>query len=342
MLNLKLTGRKIWKQIDHSKKILLHCHPGPDGDSVGSSLAFYHVLKNLGKDVVVIQGDNPIPNNLLSIPGTDKIIPKNIFQIDLNEFDLFIINDSSSLKQITRLGDLKFPKSLKTIVIDHHQSSEKFAQINLVMPKYPATCQVLFDLFQLKKIKITPKIAACLYLGLYSDTGGFKYVNTNYKTLNIASILSKIYPKFTDLVFNLENSDEPDRLKYISLLLSTIENYYHNHVAIASISYDEIQTSNFSSQTLNNYSEIANMLKSVIGWEIAIVFMEIQPNVVKISLRTRNSELYDLSKIALATKAGGGHRAAAGATLNQSLDDAKKTILGIIKKLYPKIDKEIN
>lgn len=339
MLNFKLTGRKIWKQIDQSKKILLHCHPGPDGDSVGSSLAFFHVLKNMGKDVVLIQGDNPIPRNLLSIPGADKITPKNIFQIDLKEFDLFIINDSSSLKQITRLGDLKFPKNLKTIVIDHHISSEKFAQINLVLPKYPATCQVLFDLFQLKKIKITPKIAACLYLGLYSDTGGFKYVNTNYKTLSIASVLSKIYPKFTDLIFCLENSDEPDRLKYISVLLSTIENHFSNHVAIASISYEQIQSLNFSSQTLNNYSEIANMLKSVVGWDIAIVLMEIQPNIVKISFRTRDSQKYDLSKIAMATKAGGGHRAAAGATLNQSLSDSKKTILGIIKKLYPKIDR---
>ncbi len=339
MFNLKLIGRKIWKQIDHSKKILLHCHPGPDGDCVGASLAFYHVLKNMGKDVVVIQGDNAIPKNLMTIPGADKIIPQNIFQIDLNQFDLFIINDSSSPKQITRLGDFKLPKKLNTIVIDHHLSSEKFAKINLVLPKYPATCQILFDLFQLNKIKITPKIAACLFIGLYTDTGGFKYINTTYKTLFIASTLAKIYPKFYQLVFEIENNDEPDRLKFISVMLNSIQTYYSNHVAIASISNKQIQTLKFSSQTLNNYSEIPNMLKSVVGWDIALALMEIQPNVVKVSLRTRDSKTYDLSKIAVATKAGGGHRAAAGATINQSLDEAKKTILAIIKKLYPKIDK---
>ena len=339
MFNLRLTGKKIWKQIDRSKKILLHFHPGPDGDSVGSSLAFYHVLKNMGKDVVVIQGDNPIPRNLLTIPGADKITPQNIFQVDLNQFDMFIINDSSSPKQISRLGDFKFPKKLTTVVIDHHLSSEKFAKINLVLPKYPSTCQILFELFQLKKIKLTPKIAACLFIGLYTDSGGFKYVNTTSKTLNIASILSKIYPKFTELIFNLENSDEPDRLKYISVLLSSIENFYSNHIAIASISYDQIQSLQFNPQTLNNYSEISNMLKSVVGWDIAITMMEIQPGIVKVSLRTRDSKTYDLSKIALATKAGGGHRAAAGATLNQPLNEAKKTMLNIIKKIYPKIDK---
>jgi phosphoesterase RecJ-like protein len=339
MFNLKLTGRKIWKQIDHSNKILLHCHPGPDGDCVGSSLAFYHVLKNMGKDVVLIQGDNSIPNNLSSLPGIDKITPKNIFQIDLNQFDLFIINDSSSIKQITRLGDFKFPKKLVTVVIDHHLSSEKFAKINLVLPKYPATCQILFELFQLRKIRITPKIAACLYIGLYTDSGGFKYVNTTYKTLSIASVLARVYPNFTKLIFNHENSDQPDRLKFISVLLSSIENYYSDHVAVASITYSQIQSLQFSTQTLNNYSEISNMLKSVVGWDIAITMMETQPNVVKVSFRTRDSKIYDLSKIALATKSGGGHRAAAGATLNQPLDEAKKNILNIIKKTYPKIDR---
>ncbi len=339
MFNLRLIGKKIWKQIDHSKKILLHFHPGPDGDCIGSSLAFYHVLKNMGKDVVLIQGDNQVPKNFFSIPGIDKVQSQNIFQIDLEQFDLFIINDSSSIKQITRLGDLKFPKKLNTIVVDHHLSSEKFAKTNLVLPKYPATCQILFDLFQLRKIKITPKIAACLFIGLYTDTGGFKYSNTSYKTLAIASTLTKIYPKFTQLIFDVENNDEPDRLKFISTLLSSIEHHYSDRVAIASISYDQIQALKFSPQTLNNYSEIPNMLKSVVGWDIGMALLEIQPNTVKISLRTRDSKIYDLSKIALATKAGGGHRAAAGATLNQSLDDAKKTILGIIKKQYPKIDK---
>lgn len=339
MFNLRITGKKIWKQVERSKRILLHCHPGPDGDSVGSALAFYHVLKNMGKDVTVIQGDNPIPRNLISLPGADKIIPQNIFQIDLSQYDLFIINDSSSIKQITRMGDIKLPKKLTTVVIDHHLSSEKFGYINLVLPKYPATCQILFDLFQLKKIKITPKIAACLFVGMYTDTGGFKYLNTSHKSYNIASILTKIYPKFTQLIFDVENNDEPDRLKFISYLLSTIETHYSNHVAIASISYKQIQSQQFSSQTLNSYSEISNMLKSVVGWNIALTLIEIQPDVVKISLRTRDSKNFDLSKIAVATKAGGGHRAAAGATLNQPLDEAKKTMLGIIKKIYPKIDR---
>ena len=339
MLNLKITGKKIWKEINRSKSILLHIHSGPDGDSVGSALAFYFVLQKMGKNVVVIGGDSDLPQNLSVIPGTNKIISKNFFQVDLTQFDLFIILDSSSPSQISHNGKIVFPKNLKTIIIDHHQSSEKFAQINLVLPKYSSTCQIIYDLFQLKRIKINKNIAACLFVGIYTDTGGFKYFNPTYKTFDIASKLAKIYPSFDRLIFDIENNDHPDRLKFFSLLLNSIENHFSNHVAIASISYDEIRKNNLDSNALNSYSEITNMLKSVIGWDIAATFIEFQPNMVKVNFRTRDSKIYDLAKVASTTGSGGGHRAAAGATIYKSLPEAKQVVLDIIKKLYPKIDK---
>lgn len=336
MLSFKFTAKKVWREIDRSSKILLHLHPGPDGDSVGSALAMYHVLKSLNKDVTLIQGDSELPKNLTSLPGSDKIIPKNIFQIDLDQYDLFLILDSSSPKQISRLGNIKFPKKLKTICIDHHISSEKFANINLVVSSSSSTCQVVYELINFRKIKIIPKVAACLYTGIYTDTGGFKYFNPTYKTFNIASQLAKIYPKFPEIIFNIENTDEPDRLKFISILLGSIETFFSEHVAIASISFDEIQNNKIKSTSIYN-SDVSNMIKAVVGWDIALTLVEIQPDTVKISLRTRDSQKYDLAKIAVATKNGGGHKAAAGATLNMPLPQAKETILAIIKKIYPKI-----
>jgi len=338
MLSFKICARRIWKEIDRSKKILMHLHPSPDGDCTGSSLAFYHVLTSLGKEVTLIQGDSEFPKNLLSLPGADKITPKNITQIDMSQYDLFIILDSSSPKQITKISELKFPKKLRTIVIDHHQSNDKFAKLNLVLPSYSSTAQLVYELLTYKKIKITPKVAACIYVGIYTDTGGFRYFNPTFKTFNIASQLAKIYPKFPKLIFDIENNDSPDRLKFISLLLGSVETFLANHVAVAKISYQDITKNNLNVNSIGGYSEIANTIKAVTGWNIAFTLVEIQPEVVKVSFRTRNSELYDMSKIALATKCGGGHKAAAGATLNMSLDKAQELILSIIKKLYPKID----
>jgi phosphoesterase RecJ-like protein len=208
----------------------------------------------------------------------------------------------------------------------------------MVIPTSPATAQIVYELFTYKKIKITPQIAACLFVGIFTDTGGFKYFNTTHKTLLIAANLTKIYPKFTQLIFNIENSDHPDRLKFISLMLSSIKTFYSDHVAIASISYDQILANNLNLDVIGGYSELANMIKSVTGWDIAVTLVELQPKIVKVSLRTRNSDLYDLSKIAVATKSGGGHKPAAGATLSMSLEKSQDLILSIIKKLYPKID----
>jgi len=338
-MNIKVTGKKIWREIDRCQNILLHLHPGPDGDSVGSALAFYQVLKSMGKNVVVISGDSDFPKNLSTIPGVKDITPKNFFQTDLSLFDLFIILDASSPHQISRNGKISFPKNLKTIIIDHHLSSEKFAKINLVLPNYSSTSQILYDLFQLKKIRINKNIAACLFVGIYTDTGGFKYFSPTYKTFDIASKLAKIYPKFDQLIFDVENNYSPEHLKFISLSLNSIEKHFSDKVVFASVSYAEIKDNNFTSESINNSSEVTNMLKSVTGWDIAATLTEFQPNMVKVNFRTRDPQKYDLSKIATATGKGGGHRAAAGATIFKSLPEAKQFLLNIIKKFYPKIDK---
>jgi len=334
----KLISKKIWREIEKARNILLTFHPSPDADSVGSNLALYQVLSKMGKNVTVLAGDSEYPKNLLSLPGSDKVFPKNFFQIDQNNYDLFIITDISDKKQISKQGNVVISKKLKTIIIDHHPTNSKFAKINLVNDKAPATCQIIYDILKVNKIKITKNIAACLFIGLYADTGGFKYLNTNYKTYLIASELTKIYPSFNKLIFNLENSDQPDRLKFLSLMLGSINTYLSEKVAIASIDFETTQKNNISSDVING-SDIANMIKSVIGWEIGLSLIEIQPNLIKVSFRTRDSEKYDLTKISVAL-GGGGHKSAAGATINDmSLSQAKDLIIAKICQVYPKIDK---
>jgi phosphoesterase RecJ-like protein len=337
MIN-KFISRKIWREIQKSQNILLILHPSPDADSVGGNLALYHALTKMGKNVTILSGDSEYPKNLLSLPGSNKVLPKNFFQINQNDYDLFIITDISDKKQISKQGNIVISKKLKTIIIDHHSTNSKFAKINLVDTKAPATCQLIYNLFKTNKIKITKTIAACLFIGFYADTGGFKYFNTNYKTFLIASELTKIYPNFNKLIFDLENSDQPDRLKFLSLMLGSINTYLSEKVAIASIEFDTIKENNISSDVVNG-SDIANIIKSVIGWEIGISLIELQPNLVKVSFRTRDSNKYDLTKISVAL-GGGGHKTAAGATLNNmSVSEAKDLLIAKICQVYPRIDK---
>jgi len=332
----KKISKQIWKEIKKAKNILLTFHPNPDGDSVGNSLALFHALTNLGKKVTLISGDSPFPSNMTTLPGSKKVIKKNIFEINLSDFDLFLITDISSLDRISRIEPIVFPKTLKTVLIDHHIEQKQFTDISLVEPNYPATCQIIFEIFQLNKVKITPEIAACLFLGIYTDTGGFKYSNTTEKTFSMAASLAKLYPKFNELIFELENNDHPDRLKFLSLILSSIETDFSNQVAIASLSFETIKNNDLNQSSVSS-SDIANILKSITGWQIGICLIEHQPNNVKASFRTRDANKFDVNKIATAL-GGGGHKAAAGLALKDiSLPEAKTKIIKAIKKVYPKL-----
>jgi len=331
-------SKQIKTVIDKSHHVLLHLHPGPDADSVGSALSFFHYLKSINKDVTLISGDSNLSPSLLTFPGAENIISKNYFDLDIKEYDLFIILDSSETRQISKLKEIVFPRTLKTIVIDHHASNEGFGQINLIDSNSPATCQIVFELFKTLKIKITSDIATCLFAGIYADSGGFKYASTSSKTFSICAELTKIATNFSQTIFNLENNDRPDRPRLLGLHLNNIKTYFNDRIAISALSQKMIFKSKLNSDDSVN-SEIANTLKSVVGWEIGISMIEAGKDRVKVSFRTRDSEKFDVSAIATATGFGGGHMAAAGALIPMPLAKAKRLVLRTISRLHPELGK---
>lgn len=327
---------RIWKEIQKADKILLHCHPSPDPDSFGSALACLHVLGNIGKEVTLIAGDSELPASVEVLPGSDQIERKNYFQINPADFDLFLIVDSSAPNQISKVGEVSFPKTLSTVVIDHHSTNAGFAKINLVDTNYPATSQMLFDLFTLWKLKITPEAALCLLIGIYSDTGGYKYPPTDSSTFLAAAALAKVNPDFPQVLFELENNQKPEQVIFRGLALSSIEHFFDGKVAMAVVSYGRLKHLGIERRHTSKV-EISNELKSVVGWGIGISFTQVEPGEVSVSMRTRGK--YDVAKIAVATGFGGGHKAAAGATLKMPFRQAKNFLLQTIQKVYPELGK---
>ena len=197
-------AKQIFDQIKKSQNILLHCHVHPDEDSICSVLAMTKVLRDMNKDVTPILGDSPYPYYLEDLPRKDWLIPKNYTQINLKDFDLFIILDTSTPYFITKLTDVTFPKFLKTIIVDHHQTNSGYADVNLIEPNSIATCQILYRLFRQWQVEIDPITALHLFLGIYADSGGFKYRETNKESFVIASELTKINPNFHSHVLDID------------------------------------------------------------------------------------------------------------------------------------------
>lgn len=327
---------KILAEIKSSRNILLHLHPGPDGDSLGSCLAFYYFLRSQKKSVTLIGGDSPLPENLKFFPGSEKVEPKNIFDLNLHSYDLFLILDSSNLDQVSKIKPVSFPDSLKTIVIDHHSTNQKYGHLNYLDTTSPATAQIVYQLLKFWRQKITPKMATNLFLGIYTDTGGFKYPRTDHRTFQIASDLSRTSPNFPDYVFKIENNNQAKQLEFKGLAFSSIKTYFSNRVAVSAISNRCLA----KNQILKNHTEksdIANQLKSVIGWDIGACLVESEPGLCYLSLRVRDHHQYDVAKIATACGVGGGHPSAAGAVIRLPIRQANQKLLDTIHNLYPEL-----
>ncbi len=326
-------ARDIWKAIMAAKNILLHCHPSPDGDSIGSTLAMYHALKNIGKEVTAIWGDSNPAQQFSFLPGFDQIVRKNYFEIGPEQFDLFIIQDSAAIDRVSMKGEVIFPSSMRTVIIDHHVSNPKFAEINLVPDNVPATAAVLYELFLLWKIEMTKEIAACLMIGLYTDTGGFRFRGVTSRIFEIMTHLTGIEPRFPDLIASMENDIDFGKVAFLGLAYNNIQFACNNRAAISVVSNDMLKEKKIDSEDTQK-QPIANMLRSLRGVNIGIECVEVEPNKVKFSFRSRDPEKYDVAKLA-AELGGGGHKVAAGVLVPLPLEEAKKKVLEKMAELYP-------
>jgi phosphoesterase RecJ-like protein len=322
----------ILAEIKKASSILLHCHPSPDPDSVGSALAMKFAVEQLGKKAIVIKGDSEIPQAFMHFPGADSIVMKNFTEIDLNDFDLFLSLDTASLDRVSTLGPIAVPSTLTVVDIDHHPTNPSFGSINLVESSYPATAQILFDLFNEWNITITPAIATNLFMGIYSDTGGFKYRGTTPASLNVASKLVTIATDFADTIAKMENSNTIGDIHFRGLALSSLEPVLDGAMGIATVSHASIKKKGIPDASVGA-GYISSILRSVGEFKIVAALIEAEPNRVRMSFRSQNAEMYDVSKIAAAF-GGGGHKAAAGAGMRASLAEAKQKVVDKAKELY--------
>lgn len=308
----------IKEKILNSTSIAILTHEHPDGDAIGSSLALMHGLKKIGKNVDVII---PVVHNMYDIlPGFTEI--KTYFNEDYN-YDLCIALDSSDLERLHVCKEI-FEKTKNTIVIDHHITNQNFGDVNYVNAVASSTCQNLLVILAYLDIAISKDIATCIYAGILTDTGGFRY-NVQPETFEFAAMLletgidiAKLYRKLFDLTTET-------RTKLLGRALEKLEVLSNGRIAYTYITKtDEVELKTIDGDQEN----IVNYGRNIEGVEVSILVHEMENN-YKISLRS--NEYLDVSLIA--TKfGGGGHMKAAGFSTDMSLDLLKQTLVTEIEK----------
>lgn len=323
----------ILAEVNKAGSVLLHCHPSPDPDSVGSALAMKLVLEQMGKRAEVIRGDSPIPDSYSRFPGAGSIVRKDFTQVKLKDFDLFLSLDAANAEQVTRYARLEFPLPIKTIVIDHHGTNPGYGDINLIAPEYPATAQILFDLFKAWNVELVHDAAADLFVGMYADTGGFKYQGTTDRTFLAAAELSRLAPDFPKIIAGMENSDSPQDAAFRGLALSKAGGYLDGKIGLSVVPYAAFRAGGIEPRFVRAGS-ISAELNAVKDWLVTGAILEAEPGKVRLSFRSKDADKFDVSKLAEAL-GGGGHRAASGAVVNGgTAEEVVNAVVAKAKEIY--------
>ena len=309
------------EEVMASRRVLIGTHLNPDGDALGSAMAVSHILDQLEVPHDVTCHHGP-PTNLRFLPGVGRVkqeAPKK-------EYDLGVIVD---LEALDRLGSLRntFQDIPRLIVIDHHVPHEAPGELRIIDTSSPATAAVLCDLFFDSKIKITPKIAECLLTGIVTDTGSFRYPNTTPHSLHLAARLLEQganLPRITEEIYM--KRQEP-ALRILGEAIHRMKTSHQGRLAWIVLTEAMMTKAN----ALDEHTEgIVNELLSIDTVEIAAVIREGHSGRFKASLRSRGS--HDVAQIAQSF-GGGGHKNAAGLTLDPPADVAEAQIIQALGSL---------
>lgn len=320
----------ILNRIKQAGKILLVLHTDPDPDSVGSNLAMYHLLLELGKENVTITSSDPLPKNLTFLPGSDKVKQEDIVKLDLFDFDLFICLDVSDPKMLTRQDQrVLFPPEINVVVIDHHFTNSRFGEINLVDDLIGSTGELVYNLLAQWRVDVTEDTATCLLMGILGDTANFRFGTTS-DTLESASNLVKLGARMKDINFNLYHRVSIENLHFWGYVLEMlrIEKVGKCSFGWSSMSYAKVRE--FDSRG-GRKSAATMFFSSIENTDFGVVLVEEAKGEIKVGMRART----DINVANIAQKfGGGGHKAAAGFRVllgKDNFDDKIKEVLNVIK-----------
>lgn len=319
------------EQVKRASKILLHLHPNPDLDSVGSAFSCAYALASLGKQVQVLRGDSILPEEFKTLPGNEFLLDKRLDEIDLGQFDLFVVLDSGSPEMISKLSVPQFPLAIPTLVIDHHASNSGYGTFNIVDATKSSCAEMMYEFYTTADIKITGAMARLLFVGMHFDTGGFLYNLVTSRTLEIAAALIAIAPEAKQDVLSILGSEPREWTILKGLALADLMESADGRVAVGRVSHSAYTNAGITEEKLSTHV-ITNVLRSCKQWTVAVGLIEVLPGKIKISLRSKDAHYADVSLVAAAL-GGGGHILAAGATVTgKNLDEVTEAVLARISK----------
>ena len=303
--------------IEKKDRFAITSHIRPDGDSLGSSLGLFWLLKALNKDVEVVMRDLA-PHAYRQLPGAGNV--RVTPGIDRDYDAVFVIECSD----IDRPGLIDLEKQF-VVNIDHHSTTELFGAINWIDSTASAVGEMIYNLCKATGVRVTKEIAECVYTALLTDTGSFHYSNTTERTFKIASELVRTGVKPAKTAEAIFGSYQWPKIELLSQVLSTARRDDTGHVAWMRQTLAMQDRTHASEEDGDGF---VNYPLAVGEVEATALFKESSPGVYRTSLRSKG----DVNVARIAEQfGGGGHRNAAGCTLEGSWDEVEQKLVPLLQ-----------
>src|SRR5690606_3446024 len=321
--------REATRFVSEGDRFLVVSHVDPDGDAIGSTLAVGHLLHLLGKRAVMVNA-SPVPAKYGKLPGAEEIVKLQELR-DASPFDRVIAVD---VADVERMGDCRslITSDALLLNIDHHRTNNRFGTHHLINPDAAATAEILYDWIESMEIQWTKELATCVYTGLLTDTGGFRYSNTTPSVMKRAARLLEFG---VDAPWIAEQVLETLTIGQLNLLrrgLSTLRLSEDGRIAWMWLTLQEFSGCGAGEGDLDG---IVNDARNGSGVEGGSLLRQLKSGAVKVSLRSRRR--VDVSEVA-GFFGGGGHARAAGCTVAGTRDEVERRVLLRVSEALERMD----
>ena len=323
--------KSVTKLFSEKRNIIFIPHSSPDADALGSCLALYHFFKS--KNEVNIISPNEYTEILNFLPGSENVLnyerDKEKCENMIDKGDVIFTLDFNSLGRARNLSSLISKSSATTIMIDHHENPDNYADITISNSKMSSTCEMVYDFIcSIDKSKIDNKIATCIYTGIVADTGSFRFPSTTSKTLKVGSELINHGVNVTEIFEKLHNNFQFKRLKLLGSAINNFKKIEGLPVVYTSITDNDQKVNDFKKGDSEGF---VNFGLSVADILCSVLFIEKKDEgLIKISFRSKGD--FKVNIFASKYFNGGGHEHASGGISKLTIQKTEEKFISDIKK----------
>ncbi|MCB7479760.1 DHH family phosphoesterase [Christiangramia sediminis] len=313
---------EITAELAKADNIVIVPHKGPDGDAMGSTLGLMHFLRDKGHKATVI-APNDYPHFLKWLPGNEDVI---VYEAEkekadqlISEAEIVFTLDFNNLSRCGAMQDSLLASDALFVMIDHHQEPSDYAHYTYSDSKMSSTCEMVYKFINKLRAnkKITPEIATCLYTGIMTDTGSFRFSSTSSDTHRAIADLIDKGAENALIHNNIHDTNSENKLQLLGTALQNLKVNKELRTAYISLSQEELDRHNFQKGDTEGFVNYGLSLDGII---FAVIFIEKEnEDLVKMSFRSKGD--FDVNKFARAHFEGGGHINAAGGKSDISLND---------------------